>query len=65
MTEALDKNIDLKYKKAAQVISSAGGTPIPVSDTVVDILKYAVPEEYIDFIMAFRRKRSQTLCRCK
>jgi len=52
---------DLKYKKAAQVISSAGGTPIPVSDTLIKILKHAVSEDDLDFIMAFRRKRSQTL----
>ena len=52
---------EAKYKKAAQIISSAGGTSIPVTDTLISILKHAVSEDDLDFIMAFRRKRSQTL----
>jgi Pyruvate/2-oxoacid:ferredoxin oxidoreductase delta subunit len=52
---------EAKYKKAAQIISSAGGTPIPVSDTLISILKHAVSEDDLDFILSFRRKKSQTL----
>ena len=61
MTESVDQKIDLKYKKAAQVINSAGGTPIRITDTLIAIVKHVVSEDYLDFIMAFKRKRSQTL----
>jgi len=57
MSEAIDR----KYKKAAQVINSAGGTPYPITDTLISILKYLLDEEYLDFIIAFRRKKSQTM----
>jgi len=33
-------NIDEKYKKAGEIISGAGGTPIPVNDTLIKLLKY-------------------------
>ncbi|MHA1104295.1 MAG: ATP-binding protein [Promethearchaeota archaeon] len=57
MSEAIEK----KYKKAAQVINNAGGTPYPVTDTLIKILKHLVDEEYLDFIIAFKKKRSQTM----
>ncbi len=57
MSEAIDE----KYKKAVQVVNSAGGTPVPVSDSTVAILKHIVSEEYLDFIIAFKRRRSQTM----
>ena len=57
MSEALDK----RYKKAVQVINKAGGTPVPVSDNTIAILKYIVEEEHLDFIMAFKSKRSKTM----
>ncbi len=57
MVEALEK----KYYKAARIISSAGGTPLPVSDTIIDILKFVITEDDLDFISAFHWKRSQTL----
>ncbi len=52
---------EAKYKKVASVVSSAGGTPIPVTDTLIELLKFVIDEEDLDFIMAFRRKRSQTM----
>ena len=61
MTEVEDKKIEVKYRRAAQAINNAGGTPIPISDTLIAILKHIVSEEYLDFIMAFRRQKSQTL----
>lgn len=57
MSEAIDR----KYKKAAQIINSAGGTPYPITETLIDIVKHLVDEEYLDLIMAFRRKKSQTM----
>ena len=57
MSEAVER----KYRKAAQIINNAGGTPIPISDTLLAILKHIVSEDYLDFIMAFRRQKSQTM----
>ena len=57
MSEATDK----RYKKAVQIINKAGGTPVPVTDNTIAILKHIVEEEHLDFIMAFKTKRSQTM----
>ena len=61
MTEELDKNIYNKYKKAAQVINSAGGTPYAINDTLISIVKHLITEEDLDFIMAFKKQKSQTM----
>ncbi|MFX1492984.1 MAG: 4Fe-4S binding protein [Promethearchaeota archaeon] len=50
-----------KYRKAARVIVKAGFLPFPVNDTMIELLKILLDEEDLDFIMAFRRKPSQTL----
>ncbi len=54
-------NIDERYKKAGEIISGAGGTPIPVNDTLIKILKYYIMENELDFISAFHDKKSQTM----
>ena len=54
-------NIDEKYKKAGEVISTAGGTPLPVSDTLIKLLKHFIMEDEVDFIAAFADKKSQTM----
>jgi len=54
-------NIDEKYKKAGEIINTAGGTPIPVNDTLIKILKYFIKEDELDFITAFSDKKSQTM----
>ena len=46
-------NIDEKYRKAGDIISKAGGTPVPVSDTLIKLLKYFIMEDEVDFIAAF------------
>ena len=61
----MSKTIDERYKKAVQVINKAGGTPVPVSDNTIAILKHIVEEEHLDFIMAFKGKRSQTIDQMK
>ena len=53
--------IDLKYKKAASAINSAGNFPLPVTDTLIKILKHVADEEDLDFISAFKKKSSQTM----
>ena len=50
-----------KYAEAVKAINSASGTPLGVSDTTIDILKFLVPEEYLDLIIAFSKRRSQTM----
>ncbi len=57
MSEAIDE----RYRNAVQVINSAGGSPVPVTDNTIAILKYIVEEEHLDFIMLFKGKRSQTM----
>jgi len=42
MTETLDQETYKKYKRAAQIINGAGGTPFPISDTLITILKHIV-----------------------
>lgn len=58
-------NIDERYKKAGEIISTAGGTPIPVNDTLIKILKYFIKEDELDFISAFSDKKSQTMDQLK
>lgn len=53
--------LEEKYKKAARVIIKAGRLPIPVNETLIEILKYLIAEDDLDFIMAFKLKKSQTL----
>ncbi|MHA1488889.1 MAG: 4Fe-4S binding protein [Promethearchaeota archaeon] len=52
---------ELKYKKAAQIIVKAGLLPFPINKTLLDILKLLIKEDELDFIMAFKRKASQTM----
>jgi len=61
MSEAVKE----KYKKAVKAINSASGTPLGVSDTTINILKFIVPEEYLDMIIAFRKRKSQTMDQLK
>lgn len=55
------ENIDVKYKKVAGVLNKSGAFPYPINDTVVNILKQTIKEDELDFIMAFKRKVSQTM----
>ena len=61
MSKIKDKNIDMKYRKAANIINKAGQFPYPVTDTLIEILKHNIKEENLDFIMAFEKNLSQTL----
>ena len=57
----MSEKVDKEYKKVAQVINSAGGTPFPVTDTLIEILKRLVEAKHLSFIRAFRKKKSQTM----
>jgi ferredoxin len=62
MTETLDQETYKKYKRAAQIINGAGGTPLGINDTLIAILRHVVPdEEVLAFIKFFRKKTTQTL----
>lgn len=50
-----------EYKRAAKIIVKAGRLPFPVNDTLIKILKYFIDESELDFINAFKLKKSQTL----
>jgi len=65
MSDADVQKLDAKYRKVANVLNKAGEFPYPVSDTVIKILKRNIKPENLDFIMAFRRKISQTLDQLK
>ncbi len=54
-----------KYKKAARVIINAGQFPFPINDTLLEILQMTINEDDLDFIIAFRRKVSQTMDQLK
>ncbi|MDA8141017.1 MAG: 4Fe-4S binding protein [Desulfobacteraceae bacterium] len=58
-------HIDQKYKSAAQAISMAGGTPLPVNDTLIKLLHYYIEEDELDFVIAFKGRKSQTLAQLK
>ncbi|MFW9897811.1 MAG: ATP-binding protein [Candidatus Thorarchaeota archaeon] len=52
---------EARYKKAAGIINKAGGTPLPINDTLIAILKHIINEDDLEFISAFRKKISQTM----
>ena len=54
-------NIDEKYTRVGEIISTAGGTPLPVNDTLIQLLKYFIMEDEVDFIPSFAEKKSQTM----
>ncbi|MHA1689940.1 MAG: 4Fe-4S binding protein [Promethearchaeota archaeon] len=54
-----------KYKKVARVIINAGRFPFPINDTLLEILQMTINEDDLDFILAFRRKISQTMDQLK
>ena len=62
MTETLDQETYKKYKRAAQIINGAGGTPVAIGDTLINILRFILPdEEALAFIKYFKRKKTQTM----
>ena len=54
-------NMDEKYRKVGEIISTAGGTPLPVNDTLIKLLKFFILEDELDFVAAFKDKKSQTM----
>ena len=66
MTETMDQETYKKYKKAAQIINGAGGTPLAIGDTLIKILRHILPdEEALSYIKYFKSKTSQTMVQLK
>lgn len=57
----MSENIEKRYRRAAQIINSAGGTPLPINEDLISILNHLIKDEQLDFIYAFKRKKSQTM----
>ncbi len=58
-------DIENKYKTAAEAIAKAGGTPLPVNDTLIKLLRSFIMEDEVDFIAAFKDQKSQTMDQLK
>ncbi len=57
--------IEKKYRLAANAIGSAGGTPIPANDTVLNLLRYYIREDELDLVTAYLGRKSQTMDQLK
>jgi ferredoxin len=60
-----DNSIDEKYTAAAQAITKAGGTPLPVTDTLLKLLRFYLDEDDLDFVTSFTKSKSQTMDQLK
>lgn len=49
------------YRQVSETVSGAGGTPIPTTDTLIEIMRRIVNEDETDFVLAFAEKKSQTM----
>lgn len=63
--EKMTESINEKYKAVAGVIAGAGGPLSRVSDISIQILKKIINEKELDFLMAFKEQRSQTMDQLK
>ncbi|MFX0008429.1 MAG: 4Fe-4S dicluster-binding protein [Promethearchaeota archaeon] len=52
---------DLKYQKVARTLIKAGFLPLPINNTMIQLLKMLIKEDQLDFILAFKNKPSQTM----
>ncbi|MBU1195815.1 MAG: 4Fe-4S binding protein [Proteobacteria bacterium] len=59
------RTMEEKYKQVCKIILNAGGTPVPLNDTLLEIIKRIILEDEVDFIMAFKDKNSQTIDQLK
>ena len=55
----MSNEIDAKYKKIGNILNKAG--PYILTDSVIEILKYSILENNLDFLMAFKKNISQTM----
>ncbi len=60
-----NSDTDKKYKDAAKIIVKAGMMPFPITDTLIEILKFYLDDEDLEFIKAFKFKQSMTMDQLK
>lgn len=54
-------DLDAKYLKVVETINKAGGTPPPVTPTLIELIKEVIKPDEVDFILAFSEQTSQTM----
>lgn len=54
-------SIEDVYQQVSEIMVSAGGTPVPTTDTLLKIIKRIVSENETRLVLAFKEKKSQTL----
>ncbi|NVM34596.1 MAG: 4Fe-4S binding protein [Candidatus Lokiarchaeota archaeon] len=54
-------DIDAKYRKAADILNKAGAFSYPITNTMLDILKFNIKEQNLDLVLAFNKNISQTI----
>jgi Pyruvate/2-oxoacid:ferredoxin oxidoreductase delta subunit len=57
--------LDQKYQSAAEAITMAGGMPLPINDTLLKLLRFYLNEDDLDFVIAFKGSKSQTMDQLK
>ena len=55
----MSNEIDAKYKQIGNILNKAG--PYILTDSVIEILKYSISEDNLDFLVAFKKNISQTM----
>ena len=50
-----------KYLNVVEAINKAGGTPSPVTPTLIELIKNVIKEDETDFVIAFKDQKSQTM----
>jgi len=55
----MSNEIVAKYKQIGNILNKAG--PYILTDSVMEILKYSISEDNLDFLMAFKKNISQTM----
>ncbi|MFW9936649.1 MAG: 4Fe-4S binding protein [Candidatus Thorarchaeota archaeon] len=57
----MTEDINEKYKYVAEIINRAGEFSYPITDTLIEILKYNIDEENLDLVLGFNNQISQTM----
>ena len=55
----MSNEINAKYKQIGNILNKAG--PYILTDSVIEILKYSISEDNLDFLVAFKKNISQTM----
>lgn len=58
-------NTNKTYRDVCKTIVNAGGTPLPITDTLIEIVRRIIKEDETEFVLAFREKKSQTMDQLK